>query len=144
MKVIQTFSIGAAMMGMTCLVAVSAANGTQAGPSTDPALLAQVSGGTGGTGSAPIGGMPSGNAGSGMPSGSPDAGKGTAGTFPEKAKPGTGMDPQMRGTPGSSSGMTGTSAGSAGSLTAPTGGSPASGMSSGGSGSSSGSGGGGK
>ena len=61
MKVIQTFSIGAAMMGMTCLFgAIPAANSGQGDLMTDSTQIAQVGGGTSGTGSGTTGGMPSG------------------------------------------------------------------------------------
>ena len=61
MKVIHTFSIGAAMMGMTCLFgAVPAANSGQGDRMTDSTQIAQVGVGTSGTGSGTTGGMPSG------------------------------------------------------------------------------------
>ena len=138
-------SIGLVMLGMTGLVGyASGADTPYGGQVLDATLLAQTGAGTGGTGSGSAGGMGSGNAGSGMPSGSTDAGKTTGGTYPEKASPGMGGDPGMRGTPGSSTGTSGSSSGTPGSSTGPTSGSGASGMSGSGSGSSSGPGGGGK
>lgn len=144
MKFANMFSIGITTVGMTCLVGYAfAANTTQGHQISDSTPVAQGAAAPGGTGSGATGGM-GGNAGSGMPSGGTDPGKGPVGTYPEKARPGMGMDPGMRGTQGSSSGMTGSSSGSLGSSTGPTSGSGAPGMSGTGSGASSGSGGGSK
>lgn len=80
MKVIQTFSIGAAMMGMTCLFgAIPAANSGQGDLMTDSTQIAQVGGGTSGTGSGTTGGMPSGGGDSGLLRGSSDPLKAAAG-----------------------------------------------------------------
>ena len=145
MKFMHMFSIGVATVGITCLVGyASAANTAPGNLISDSMLVAQGTAAPGGTGSGSAGGMGSGNTGSGMTSGSTDPGKGTAGTFPEKARPGMGMDTGPGGTTGSNSGRTGTSSGSPGSSTGPTGGSGSPGMSGSGSGSSSGVGGGGK
>jgi hypothetical protein len=145
MKLMHMFSIGVATVGITCLVGyASAANTAPGNLISDSMLVAQGTAAPGGTGSGSAGGMGSGNTGSGMTSGSTDPGKGTAGTFPEKARPGMGMDTGPGGTTGSNSGRTGASSGSPGSSTGPTGGSGSPGMSGSGSGSSSGVGGGGK
>ena len=145
MKLMHMFSIGVATVGITCLVGyASAANTAPGNLISDSMLVAQSTAAPGGTGSGSAGGMGSGNTGSGMTSGSIDPGKGTAGTFPEKARPGMGMDTGPGGNTGSNSGRTGTSSGSPGSSTGPTGGSGSPGMSGSGSGSSSGTGGGGK
>jgi len=147
MKLIHMLSVGVATVGMTCFVGYAAAINTA--PSdliSDSMLVAQGTAAPGGTGSGSAGGMGmgSGNTGAGTTSGSTDPSKGPAGTFPEKAKPGMGMDTGPAGNTGSNSGRTGTSSGSLGSSSGPTGGSGPSGMSGSGSGSSSGAGGGGK
>ena len=145
MKLIHMLSVGVATVGMTCFVGYAAAINTA--PSdliSDSMLVAQGTAAPGGIGSGSAGGMGSGNTGSGLKGGSTDPGKGTDGTFPEKAKPGMGMDTGPGGTTGANSGRTGTSSGSPGSFSGPTGGSGSSGMSGSGSGSSSGTGGGGK
>ena len=145
MKFIHMLSVGAATVGMTCLVGYASAANTAPGDLTsDSMLVAQGTAAPGGTGSGSAGGMGSGNTGAGTTSGSTNPGKGTGDTFPEKAKPGMGMDTGTGGNTGSNSGRTGTSSGSPGSSTGPTGGSGSSGMSGSGSGSSSGTGGGGK
>jgi len=145
MKLIHMLSVGVATVGMTCLVGyASAANTAPDDLISDSILVAQGTAAPGGTGSGPAGGMGSGNTGAGMTSGTTDPGKGTAGTFPEKARPGMGMDTGPGGTTGSNSGRTGTSSGSLGSSTGPTGGSVSPGMRGSGSGSNGGAGGGGK
>lgn len=145
MKLMHMFSVGVATVGITCLVGYASAANTAPGDLiSDSMLVAQGTAAPGGTGSGSAGGMGSGNIGSGMTSGSTDPGKGTAGTFPEKARPGMGMDTGPGGNTGSNSGRTGTSSGSPGSSTGPTGGVGSSGMSGSGSGSNSGAGGGGK
>ena len=147
MKLIYKLSVGVATMGMTCLVGYASAANTAPGELIlDSMLVAQGIAAPGGIGSGSAGGMGmgSGNTGAGTTSGVTDPSKGPAGTFPEKAKPGMGMDTGPAGYTGSNSGRTGTSSGSPGSSSGPTGGSGSSGMSGSGSGSSSGAGGGGK
>ena len=147
MKLIDMLSVGVATVGMTCLVGYAFAANTAPGDLiSDSMVVAQNTATPGGTGSGSAGGMGmgGGNTGAGMTSESTDLGKGPAGTFPEKARPGMGMDTGPGATTGSNSGRTGTSSGSPGSSTGPTGGVGSSGTSSSGSGSSSGAGGGGK
>jgi hypothetical protein len=136
MKLMHIFSLGVATVGITCLAGyASAADRAHGDSMSDFTIVAQGAAGTGGTGSGSAGGMGSGSTGSGMTSGSIDPGKGTAGTFPEKARPGMGMYTGPVGTTGSSSGRTGTSSGIPDSSSGPTGGSGSSGMSGSGSGS---------
>ena len=145
MKLIQMLSVGVATVGMTCLVGYASAANTAPGDLTsDSMLVAQGTAAPGGKGGGSIGEPGRGDKGLSGNSGSTNPGRGTDGTFPEKAKPGMGMDTGPGGNTGSNSGRTGTSSGSPGSSTGPTGGSGSPGMSGSGSGSSSGAGGGGK
>ena len=144
MKLIHMFSIGVATVGMTCFVGYASAANTVPGDLISGSMLvAQSTAAPGGKGGGSAGEMGRGDKGS-MRSGSTNSGMGTGGTFPEKAKPGIGMDTGPGGNTESNSGRTGTSSGSPGSSTGPTGGSGSSGMSGSGSGSSSGAVGGGK
>ena len=157
MKLIQMLSVGVVTVGMTCLVGYASAANTAPGDLIpDSMLVAQSTSAPGGKGGETIGETGRGDVGSirddkgfsgrsgsinpdtDNPHTKPD------GTFPEKAKPGKGMDTGPGGNTGSNSGKTGTSSGSPGSSTGPTGGSGSPGMSGSGSGSSSGAGGGGK
>ena len=128
MKFMHMFSIGVLQWGDLSCWQCSAANTAQGHQISDSTLVAQAAIPPGGTGSGSTGRMESGNAGAGMSSGSTDPGRGTGDTYPEKARPGMGMDPGTRGTTGSSSGMTGSSAGTPSSSSGPMG-SPSSGMS---------------
>jgi hypothetical protein len=152
MKLIQMLSVGVATVGMACLAGyASAANTAPADLITDSMLMAQSTAAPGGKGGGSIGepgradvGSKRDDKGFSGRSGSTNPDTGPDGTFPEKAKPGMGMDTGPGGNKGSNSGGTGASSGSSGSSTGPTGGSGPSGMSGSGSGSSSGAGGGGK
>ena len=152
MKLIQMLSVGVATVGMACLAGyASAANTAPADLITDSMLMAQSTAAPGGKGGGSIGepgradvGSKRDDKGFSGRSGSTNPDTGPDGTFPEKAKPGMGMDTGPGGNTGSNSGGTGASSGSSGSSTGPTGGSGPSGMSGSGSGSSSGAGGGGK
>ena len=145
-------SVGVATVGMACLAGyASAANTAPADLITDSMLMAQSTAAPGGKGGGSIGepgradvGSKRDDKGFSGRSGSTNPDTGPDGTFPEKAKPGMGMDTGPGGNKGSNSGGTGASSGSSGSSTGPTGGSGPSGMSGSGSGSSSGAGGGGK
>lgn len=149
MKLIHILSVGVATVGMTCLVGYASAANTAPGESTpDSMLVAQSTSAPGGKGGGSMG--EPGRADKGTTnemkvepgnSGSTNPGTGTDGTFPEKAKPGMGMDTGPGGNTGSNSGRTGASSGSS---TEPTGDAGLSGMKGIGSGSSSGTGGGGK
>jgi hypothetical protein len=133
-----------ATVGMTCLVGSASAADTAPGDLIpDSMLVAQSTSAPGGKGGGTAGETGRADKGS-MRSGSANPGLGTDGTFPEKAKPGVGMNTGPGGNTGSNSGSTGTSSGSPGSSTGPTGGSGSSGMNGSGSGSSGGAGGGGK
>jgi hypothetical protein len=144
MKFMHMFSVGVATVGMIGFVGyASAANTVPGDLIPDSMLVAQSTAAPGGKGGGSAGEMGRADKGT-MRSGSTNPGMGTDGTFPEKAKPGMGMDTGPGGNTGSNSGRTGTSSGSPGSSTGPTGGSGSSGMSGSGSGSSSGTGGGGK
>ena len=145
MKLIHMLSVGVATVGMTCLVGYASAANTALGDLIpDSMLVAQGTAAPGGKGGGSIGEPGRGDKGSSGNSGSTNPGTGTDGIFPEKAKPGMGMDTGPGGNTGSNSGRTGTSSGSPGSSTGPTGGVGSSGMSGSGSGSNSGTGGGGK
>jgi hypothetical protein len=152
MKLIQMLSVAVATVGMACLAGyASAANTAPADLITDSMLMAQSTAAPGGKGGGSIGepgradvGSKRDDKGFSGRSGSTNPDTGPDGTFPEKAKPGMGMDTGPGGNKGSNSGGTGASSGSSGSSTGPTGGSGPSGMSGSGSGSSSGAGGGGK
>ena len=152
MKLIQMLSVGVATVGMTCLVGYASAANTAPGDLIpDSMLMAQSTAAPGGKGGGSIGEPGRADVGSiredkgfSGKSGSSNPDTGPDGTFPEKAKPGMGMDTGPGGNKGSNSGGTGASSGSSGSSTGPTGGSGPSGMSGSGSGSSSGAGGGGK
>ena len=154
MKLIQMLSVGVATVGMTCLVGYASAANTAPGDLIpDSMLVAQSTSAPGGKGGETIGETGRGDVGSirddkgfsgrsgsinpdtDNPHTKPD------GTFPEKAKPGKGMDTGPGGNTGSNSGKTGTSSGSS---TEPTGDAGLSGMKGIGSGSSSGAGGRGK
>jgi hypothetical protein len=145
-------SVGVATVGMACLVgSASAANTAPGDLIPDSMLMAQSTAAPGGKGGGSIGepgradvGSKRDDKGFSGRSGSTNPDTGPDGTFPEKAKPGVGMDTGPGGNKGSNSGGTGASSGSSGSSTGPTGGSGPSGMSGSGSGSSSGAGGGGK
>lgn len=142
-------SVGVATVGMTCLVGyASAANTAPGGLTTDSMLMAQSTPAPGGKGGGAIG--EPGRADKGTTNemkvergnnGLTKPGMGADGTFPEKAKPGMGMDTGPGGNTGSNSGRTGASSGSS---SEPTGDAGLSGMKGIGSGSSSGTGGGGK
>ena len=152
MKLIHMLSVGVATVGMTYLVGYASAANTAPGDLIqDSMLVAQSTSTPGGKGGGSIGepgradkGSISGDKGFSGKSGSTNPDTAPDGTFPEKAKPGNGMDTGPGGNTGSNSGKTGTSSGSPGSSTGPTGGSGSPGMSGSGSGSSSGAGGGGK
>jgi hypothetical protein len=152
MKLIHMLSVGVATVGMTCLVGYAFAASTAPGDLIqDSMLVAQSTSAPGGKGGGSIGepgradkGSIRGDKGFSGKSGSTNPGTVTDGTFPEKAKPGMGMDTGPGGNTGSNSGKTGTSSGSSGSSTEPTGDAGLSGMKGIGSGSSSGTGGGGK
>ncbi len=145
MKLMNTFSVGVAIMGMTGLVGHASAASTAADDLiSDSMLVAQSTPSPGGKGGGTAG--ETGRADKGLPTkkGSKNPGTGADETIPEKATPGTEKDTATGGNTGSDSGRTGTSSGSSGSSTGNTGGSGSSGMSGGGSGSSSGAGAGGK
>ena len=149
MKLIQMLSVGVATVGMTCLVGYASAANTAPGDLIpDSMLVAQSTAAPGGKGGGSIGepgradkGSITGDKGFSGKSGSTNPDTAPDGTFPEKAKPGKGMDTGPGGNTGSNSGKTGTSSGSS---TEPTGDAGLSGMKGIGSGSSSGAGGGGK
>ena len=149
MKLIQMLSVGVATVGMTCLVGYASAANTAPGDLIpDSMLVAQSTAAPGGKGGGSIGepgradkGSIRGDKGFSGKSGSTNPDTAPDGTFPEKAKPGKGMDTGPGGNTGSNSGKTGTSSGSS---TEPTGDAGLSGMKGIGSGSSSGAGGGGK
>ena len=149
MKLIQMLSVGVATVGMTCLVGYASAANTAPGDLIqDSMLVAQSTSAPGGKGGGSIGepgradkGSITGDKGFSGKSGSTNPDTAPDGTFPEKAKPGKGMDTGPGGNTGSNSGKTGTSSGSS---TEPTGDAGLSGMKGIGSGSSSGAGGGGK
>ena len=142
-------SVGVATVGMTCLVGYASAANTAPGDLIpDSMLVAQSTAAPGGKGGGSIGepgradkGSIRGDKGFSGKSGSTNPDTAPDGTFPEKAKPGNGMDTGPGGNTGSNSGKTGTSSGSS---TEPTGDAGLSGMKGIGSGSSSGAGGGGK
>jgi hypothetical protein len=152
MKLIHMLSVGVATVGMTCLVGYASAANTASGDLIpDSMLVAQGTAAPGGKGGGSIGepgrgdkGSIRGEKGFSGNSGSINPGTGTDGTFPEKAKPGMGMDTGPGGNIGSNSGRTGASSGSSGSSTEPSGDTGLSGMKGIGSGSSSGTGGAGK
>src|SRR5450759_1728319 len=99
MKLMHIFSVGVATVGITCLAGyASAADRAHGDSMSDFTIVAQGAAGPGGTGSGSAGGMGSGSIGSGITSGSTDPEKGTAGTFPEKAKPRMGIDTGPGGT----------------------------------------------
>ena len=149
MKLIHMLSVGVATAGMTCLVGYASAANTAPGDLIqDSMLVAQSTSAPGGKGGGSIGepgradkGSITGDKGFSGKSGSTNPDTAPDGTFPEKAKPGKGMDTGPGGNTGSNSGKTGTSSGSS---TEPTGDAGLSGMKGIGSGSSSGAGGGGK
>jgi hypothetical protein len=139
MKLMYMFSVGVATMGMTCLAGhASAANTVPSDLISGSMLVAQGTAAPGGKGGGAAG--ETGRADKGIGNRSNNPGMGTGDTFPEKAKPGTGMDTGSGGNTGSNSGKTGTSSQRLGSSTEPTSGSGSSGMSGSGSGSSSGAG----
>ena len=157
MKLIQMLSVGVVTVGMTCLVGYASAANTAPGDLIpDSMLVAQSTSAPGGKGGETIGETGRGDVGSirddkgfsgrsgsinpdtDNPHTKPD------GTFPEKAKPGKGMDTGPGGNTVPNSGRTGASSGSSGSSTEPTGDAGLSGMKGIGSGSSSGAGGRGK
>ena len=142
MKLMNTFSVGVAIVGMTCLVGHASAASTAADDLiSDSMLVAQSTPSPGGRGGGTAG--ETGRGDKGTQSGSKK--QGTPGdTIPEKARPGTEKDTGTGGNTGSDSGRTGTSSESPGSSTGTTSGSGSPGMSGSGSGSSSGAGGGGK
>lgn len=145
MKLIHMLSVGVATVGMTCLVGYASAANTASGDLIpDSMLVAQGTAAPGGKGGGSIGEPGRGDKGFSGNSGSINPGAGTDGAFPEKAKPGMGMDTGPGGNTGSNSGRTGARSGSSGSSTEPTGDAGLSGMKGIGSGSSSGTGGGGK
>ena len=149
MKLIHMLSVGVATAGMTCLVGYASAANTAPGDLIqDSMLVAQSTSAPGGKGGGSIGepgradkGSITGDKGFSGKSGSTNPDTAPDGTFPEKAKPGKGMDTGPGGNTGSNSGKTGTSSGSS---TEPTGDAGLSGMKGIGSGSSSGAGAGGK
>ncbi len=149
MKLIHMLSVGVATAGMTCLVGYASAANTAPGDLIqDSMLVAQSTSAPGGKGGGSIGepgradkGSITGDKGFSGKSGSTNPDTAPDGTFPEKAKPGKGMDTGPGRNTGSNSGKTGTSSGSS---TEPTGDAGLSGMKGIGSGSSSGAGGGGK
>jgi hypothetical protein len=149
MKLIHMLSVGVVTAGMTCLVGYASAANTAPGDLIqDSMLVAQSTSAPGGKGGGSIGepgradkGSITGDKGFSGKSGSTNPDTAPDGTFPEKAKPGKGMDTGPGGNTGSNSGKTGTSSGSS---TEPTGDAGLSGMKGIGSGSSSGAGGGGK
>lgn len=145
MKLMNTFSVGVAIVGMTCLVGHASAASTAADDLiSDSMLVAQSTPSPGGKGGGTAGEMGRADKGSTTKKESKNPGMGADETIPEKAKLGTEKDTGTGGNTGSDSGRTGTSSGSSSSSTGNTGGSGSSGMSGGGSGSGSGAGAGGK
>ena len=120
MKLIYMLSVGVATVGMTCLVGYASAANTAPGDLiSDSMLVAQGTAAPGGKGGGSIGEPGRGDKGSTAEmkvtrgnSGITKPGMGTDGTFPEKAKPGMGMDTGPGGNTGSNSGRTGASSGS--------------------------------
>lgn len=145
MKLMNTFSAGVAIVGMTCLVGHASAASTAADDLiSDSMLVAQSTPSPGGKGGGTAGEL--GRADKALPTKkeSKNPGMGADQTIPETATPGMEKDTGTGGTTRSDSGRTGTSSGSSGSSSGNTGGSGSSGMSGSGSGSSGGTGAGGK